>query len=310
MALVCLMPASGLALTPYSQNFESIPPPSPGGLLGDGWLVYGNVFNAGGTYLYGYGPYPAPNDGAAFCAIATGQGGVDQGNQQLYDYNNLDHALGYLIESNVFQEQTVVADDVGDTWKFEFQAKLGNLSFPSTAAAFIKTLDPGAGYALTNFITVDMTSIPATWAGYSVTITIDASLVGQIFQLGFMNTATLFYPSGIFYDNVNFHLDTTTGVPGGETTAGVLLRQNYPNPFNPSTRIDFTLESAGPVEIAVFDVAGRRVATLHEGTLDAGDHHAVWNGRGDDGRPAAAGRYQYVLKTATTRTTRSMVLVK
>ena len=52
----------------------------------------------------------------------------------------------------------------------------------STAAAFIKTLNPAAGWALTNFVTVDMTAIPSTWAGYSVSLTIDASLVGQVFR--------------------------------------------------------------------------------------------------------------------------------
>ena len=59
------------AVTPYNQDFESLALPSPGGLLGDGWLVFGNVYDAGGNYQYGYGPFPAPNDGAAFSAIVA-----------------------------------------------------------------------------------------------------------------------------------------------------------------------------------------------------------------------------------------------
>lgn len=313
VVLIGMTPAMGSALAPYSQDFEGLALPSPGGLLGDGWLVYGNVFSPGGTYLYGYGPFPAPNDGAAFCAIAADEGGAEQGAHQLSvysDYNNGDHAAGNLIEANVFQEQTILPADVGNVWIFEFQAKLGNLVAPSTAAAFIKTLDPGAGYAMTNFITADMTAIPTTWSGYSLSITIDSSLAGQILQFGFMNTATYYQSSGVFYDNVNFRLSTATDVPGGDAARGAMLRQNYPNPFNPSTRIDFALESAGPVELSVFDAGGRRVATLLQRNLAAGEHHAVWNGRTDGGRPAPAGQYYYLLETATTRISRGMVLVK
>jgi hypothetical protein len=198
------------ALTPYSQDFEGLDQGNVDALADDGWLVFGNVFDSGMVYLYGYGPFPAPNVGDAFCAIVIGEGGPEQGMQQLSvfsDYNNPDHGLGYYIESNVFQEQTVDAGAVGQTWVFNFDAKLGNLTGQTTALAFIKTLDPGAGYAMTNFITVDMTSIPTTWSSYSLSIDIDASLEGQILQIGFSNTATLYEGSGVFYDNIEFDED-------------------------------------------------------------------------------------------------------
>ncbi len=312
-ALSCLVPAMAQAVTPYSQDFELLDQTGLTALSDDGWLVFGNVSTPAGTYLYGYGPFPAPNDGAAFCQIDLLQGGPEQGLQQLVvfsDYNNLDHANGNIIESNVFQEQVVAAGDVGKTFRFDFDAKLGNLLSPSTAAAFIKTLNPAAGYALTNFITADMTTTPVTWTGYSLSITIDAGLVGQILQFGFMNTATLYVGSAVFYDNVNFYEDVVSSVPDVSVAGGAALRQNYPNPFNPSTRIDFGLDRAGPVELAVYDVAGRRVAVLHSGLLDAGEHHVTWNGRTDSGAPAAAGRYSYVLRTAEGQVARSMVLVK
>ena len=62
--------------------------------------------------------------------------------------------------------------------------------------------------------------------------------------------------------------------------------------------------------MAVFDLAGRRVATLHQGELGAGDHHVTWNGRTDSGAAAPTGLYRYVLKTATGQVSRSMILVK
>ncbi len=201
---------AGAALAPYSQDFEGLSQGDAGALAADGWLVFGNVFGPDWSYWYGYGPFPAPNDGAAFCAIAVGEGGAEQGAQQLVvfsDYNNANHADGAYIEANVFQEQIIEAGNVGETWTFEFQAKRGNIEGATTALAFIKTLDPANGFAMTNFITVDMTTIPESWAGYSASITIDGGLVGQILQFGFASTATSYQGSGIFYDNVGFDLD-------------------------------------------------------------------------------------------------------
>jgi len=314
-ALICLLPAAGQAtLAPYSQNFESLVQSDINALANDGWLVYGNVFDpTGTTYLYGYGPFPAPNDGAAFCAIDAGQGGAEQGAQQLSvysDYNNTAHAIGNRVESNVYHEQPIAAGDVGKTWIFDFQAKHGTLAFTSTAKAFIKTLNPRAGYALTNFIAVDMTSIPATWASYSLSIAIDASLSGQILQFGFLNNATFYEDSGIFYDNLSFHVQDLTAVPPEVAALGVELRQNYPNPFNPSTRIAFALERPDVVEVAVFDLAGRLVATLQRGELGAGEHQVTWDGRTDGGASVPSGQYRYRLKTGSGELSRSMVLLK
>jgi len=217
LALTALLPAAALALMPYSQDFEGLDAANPAALGDDGWLVFANVFGPGGEYWYGYGPFPAPNDGFGFCQIATGEGGAAQGEQQLVvfsDYNNADHAEGATIESNVFQEQTIGDGDVGGTWVFDFEGKRGNLEGASTALAFIKTLDPANGFALTNFITVDMTTAPDTWMPYSLSIVIDGSLVGQILQIGFANNATNYEGSGVFYDNINFYLDDGVAVEG------------------------------------------------------------------------------------------------
>jgi hypothetical protein len=218
--LIFLIPAASPALQFYSQNFEGLSQADPDALANDGWLVFGNVFGPDWVYWYGYGPYPAPNGTGAFCQIATGEGGAAQGAQQLVvfsDYLNADHGNGAHIESNVFQEQTIDAGNVGQTWIFIFDAKLGNLEGSSTALAFIKTLDPGAGYATTNFITADMTSIPTTWSTYFLSILIDPGLEGQILQIGFSNTATNYEGSGVFYDNIRFGTET---VPTEEASWG------------------------------------------------------------------------------------------
>jgi hypothetical protein len=311
-ALIVLIPAVCLAITPYYQDFEGLVQTDPAALSGDGWLVFGNVFDPLGGYLYGYGTFPAPNDGLAFCQVTVEQGGDDQGAQQLVvfsDYENGDHGNGNTIESNIFQEQTIDAGAVGQTWTFIFNAKRGNLEGVSTAGAFIKTLDPTNGWVLTNFIDADMTTIPETWGGYSVSITIDSGLIGQILQIGFYNTGTGYQGSGIYYDNISFDVGLTA-VNDSPSLAGMTLGSNYPNPFNPSTRIEFSLERAGMVDLAVFDLFGRRVATLESGSLPIGDHHVVWDGMNDTGSPAPTGQYRYVLTTGSGRTSRSMMLLK
>lgn len=199
-------------LSAYSQNFENVAPAQPPGggsntgLSDDGWLVYGNVFTAGGVYVGGYGPFGAPNGSAAFSGVAVGQGGSQQGNQQLAvysDYNNSGaHNSGQLVEANVFQERTVAAGDVGTMWTFQFDAKLGGLVPPTTALAFIKTIDPANGYQTSFINSVDMSAVPATWGTFSLPFEIKAN-AGQILQFGFSSTATNFNGSGIFYDNVS-----------------------------------------------------------------------------------------------------------
>lgn len=314
-ALACMIPAAASALTPYSQDFEGLNAAGLTSLGDDGWLVFGTVWD--GTtmdWLYEYGPFSAPNNpGApAFSAIAVGEGGVEQGDQQLSvfsDYENGDHANGHILESVVYREQVIGVADVGSTWIFEFQGKLGDLTGSSTAVAFIKTLDPLNGYQMTNFVSEDMTAIPAAWGGWTLRLTIDAGLIGQIFQIGFSCIASNYEASAVFYDNVVLRM-AVSPVPDEIAMAGAKLRQNYPNPFNPLTRIDFSLEHPGPVDIAVYDLGGRLVSRLLQRDMTAGDHSVNWNGRTAAGAPAPAGQYRYVMKTAAGQVSRSMVLLK
>ena len=83
------------------------------------------------------------------------------------------------------------------------------------------------------------------------------------------------------------------------------LDQNYPNPFNPTTTIGFTLPQAGQVSLEVFDILGRRVATLVDEFLAAGRHEAVWNA---DSSPS--GLYFYRLTGGGKSTVRKMTLIK
>ncbi len=89
------------------------------------------------------------------------------------------------------------------------------------------------------------------------------------------------------------------------------LHQNAPNPFNPSTVIRYTLSEAAPVSLKIYDLSGRLVkVVLDAGTVPAGTHEVVWNGRGDTGQIQAAGTYLYSLEANSFTETRMMTLVK
>ncbi len=312
-ALLIAAPTVGrAAMATYTQDFEGLVKTSPAALSGDGWVVFGNVYTPANVFVYGYGTFPAPNGGNAFCSVADLQGGVPQGIQQLSiynDYNNLDHAIGRLIESNVFHEQTIAAADVGNTWTLQFDAKLGNLVAPSKALAFVKTINPAAGFSTTSFFNLDMSAIPATWNTYTISITINAALVGQLVQFGFNSTASNYQSSGVFYDNLFWTKTATAGIGDGGA-ALLALPPNTPNPFANSTRLDFSVPQRGFADLGVFDVAGRRVATLFRGVAEAGPKVVIWDGRREDGRIAPAGVYHAALETAAGRVTRRMVLAR
>lgn len=55
------------------------------------------------------------------------------------------------------------------------------------------------------------------------------------------------------------------------------IHQNFPNPFNPSTTIKFDLPENSNVSLVVYDVLGRKVSELVNGSREAGYHSATWD---------------------------------
>jgi hypothetical protein len=58
------------------------------------------------------------------------------------------------------------------------------------------------------------------------------------------------------------------------------LFQNYPNPFNISTHVQYSVPHRATVSLIIFDLQGRRVATLVSGTRNVGTYSAVWDAAG------------------------------
>ena len=85
----------------------------------------------------------------------------------------------------------------------------------------------------------------------------------------------------------------------------VTLDQNYPNPFNPSTVIPFSLPQRSEINLSVYTLTGRKVATLVNQVMGAGDHSATF-----DGSQLSSGIYIYRLETGNVSLTRKLTLIK
>ncbi len=98
--------------------------------------------------------------------------------------------------------------------------------------------------------------------------------------------------------------DPPTSSETEELPATFSLEQNYPNPFNPSTTIEYALDAPGYVELAVYNMAGVKVATLVNEYQPAGRHTVVWQS------DVPSGTYLYRLVADERSTTRYMTLVR
>jgi hypothetical protein len=114
-----------------------------------------------------------------------------------------------------------------------------------------------------------------------------------------------------YFDEVRFYNHAQAGLAvsiedaKAELPQSATLYQNYPNPFNPSTKIAYDVPSAQNVRLEIFDLLGRKVATLVDSNMPAGRHEVRF-----DASRLSSGVYLYRLETATTVHVRTMLLVK
>ncbi len=100
--------------------------------------------------------------------------------------------------------------------------------------------------------------------------------------------------------------------PGGAPVvpSHYYLAANFPNPFQASTTIKFGLPVDGEVTLHIYDVAGRRVATILDGRLKAGSYAETWDGRNATGHVVSSGLYFYRLRSGEFEQVRKMFLVR
>ena len=112
----------------------------------------------------------------------------------------------------------------------------------------------------------------------------------------------------------SFALPVPIGISpvSGNVPADFILHQNYPNPFNPVTKIRFEIPSKlfnkglqPIVQMIVFDILGRKVATLVNGQLKPGTYEVEWIAAG-----LSSGIYFYTITAGDYKASKKMLLIK
>lgn len=245
-------------------------------------------------FKYLYGPLvSAPGQTAQFGANAvadhtnlgmTAFWGVSQGT--LYNastvYNNM-RGIGVWGDPYVYD---------GDTLPFRFSGDpvtgTGDLNLLSGDATYILgstgpfTMNPGdSQYVLLKFA-----------VGFGDNNLSSITRMKEILNLPFV------YPTAV-EQTLNADLPRT-----------FRLGQNYPNPFNPTTAIEFSVPERADVKLDIYNILGRRVKTLVDREMTAGDYTVQWDGTNQSGHSVATGVYLYRLTAGDHSASRKMLLLK
>lgn len=92
------------------------------------------------------------------------------------------------------------------------------------------------------------------------------------------------------------------------------ISQNYPNPFNPSTRFTLSIPKMDldelQVTVDIYNLSGKKVATLFNGKIGPGTYELHWNGLNESGITVPSGIYIYNLRSQLFNKARRMVLLR
>lgn len=134
-------------------------------------------------------------------------------------------------------------------------------------------------------------SLPVEASRFALDLAFGAELIGPWELRLFTGRAADFSYRGGFDIVVGEPTTTAVSEVVGSLPDAFALAQPYPNPFNASIVVPLQTAGEGVIDIAVYDLAGQRLVTLHQGWLPAGSHRLRWNGHGQRGIAAASGVY-------------------
>jgi len=115
--------------------------------------------------------------------------------------------------------------------------------------------------------------------------------------------AVAWYTFNDFSPAIRLGLDAAIGVPELSEDQMLQLMQNTPNPFTENTVVPYTLEAAGRVSLDVYDMTGKLVMSVEEGTKPAGSHRLELNAS-----DFSKGMYFYTLNANGASKTRKMII--
>ena len=104
-------------------------------------------------------------------------------------------------------------------------------------------------------------------------------------------------------------VESAVAVPE-DSLGAFALHHNHPNPFNPITTIQYDLPNRSDVQITIYNLLGRDVATLVSENQDVGYKSVQWDATNNAGQPVSAGMYFYQIRAGEFVLTRKMILIK
>ncbi|MBN2001076.1 T9SS type A sorting domain-containing protein, partial [candidate division KSB1 bacterium] len=116
----------------------------------------------------------------------------------------------------------------------------------------------------------------------------------------------------VLIDNIAVYPESKSGLTGVAardmpvTATDYILEQNYPNPFNPSTQIAFSLSKKEAITLEIFDILGKKVATLLTNESKNPGRHLV----NFDAVDLSTGVYFYKMQAGNMVEMKKMILVK
>ncbi len=116
------------------------------------------------------------------------------------------------------------------------------------------------------------------------------------------------HPIGKRVNALTAVLDATAGVAVNAPTA-LRFERSTPNPFLSATTLAFTLPQEGPVQLRIYDCAGRLARELIHGPLGGGEHTVAWNGTGANGHRLDPGIYFAFLESRGRTARRKLILL-
>jgi hypothetical protein len=186
---------------------------------------------------------------------------------------------------------------------------------------FVVCLAPGALLTALHDTSQDLLHVALTKSGdqYAARVTKLVSGFNQPLGIELVGNKLFVLETALYGTNpspklweITLPKGSATSVTGQPDLRGSLtLLQNYPNPFNPATTIRFSVPGEGRVQLAIYDLLGRRVRTLLDGNLSGGVHAIRWDGRDERGIAVGSGTYFYRLSAGSGLVqTRRLTLLK
>jgi hypothetical protein len=120
---------------------------------------------------------------------------------------------------------------------------------------------------------------------------------------------TYFYEIGAVEEGDREEREGPVAVTTPDRDLATGLGPGHPNPFSHRIEIRFTLARGARATVTIHDISGRRVATLVDDDLPAGDHSRAWDAMTREGQPADAGIYFVQLRAGEVIRTRKIVRI-